>query len=406
MTLDEQVYQAFRHLSDRLRDDIARELQNLATDVIAKAGTDREIAVEEAAMQARITTERDAEARLQAEQAAAQARLIAECEAVAARVRDEVEATARESLAAAARDAEVRLQAERDAAEAKLRVERDAAEVRLQTERDAADARLRIEAEAADVKLQSERQEARARLQAEIDAAGDRLRVEREAAEARLREARAAAETHGREVAEARAREALAQAERRAQAMAEAAAAASRDRERAASLAATARLSDTIRAIDRSRSLSEILGALVDGAAAEASRVGLLLVRHGELRGWRFVGFDPTIEPASAIVVSPGESGILGEAIRTRESVSSDTSEALSAPAFAALPAGREGFAVPVSMDNEVIAVLYADQGAGREPIATESALIWPDALELMARHAARCLEAMTATRTMQLLRS
>jgi hypothetical protein len=64
------------------------------------------------------------------------------------------------------------------------------------------------------------------------------------------------------------------------------------------------------------------------------------------------------------------------------------------------LPGGRELLAVPVQMSGQVVAVLYADQGA-EGPSQT---LAWPSRLELMARHAARCLEAITAFRAAQVL--
>ena len=78
----------------------------------------------------------------------------------------------------------------------------------------------------------------------------------------------------------------------------------------------------------------------------------------------------------------------------------SATARARSVPSFAELPPGRELLAVPVQMSGQVVAVLYADQGT------TQSAgnLLWPMSLELMARHAARCLEAITAYRAAQVL--
>src|SRR5262249_61233172 len=71
--------------------------------------------------------------------------------------------------------------------------------------------------------------------------------------------------------------------------------------------------------------------------------------------------------------------------------------------------------AVPIAIADEVAAVLYADQGTGDSradeiargpstPLANASSSAgapsqpgWPEALEVLARHAARCLEALTA---------
>jgi hypothetical protein len=64
-----------------------------------------------------------------------------------------------------------------------------------------------------------------------------------------------------------------------------------------------------------------------------------------------------------------------------------------SAPAFAALPSGGECLGVPIALSDQVVAVLYADQGSGD----AEPAPAWMDAVEVLVRHAARSLEALTA---------
>jgi hypothetical protein len=293
MTFDDTLQRAFETLTERLRDDIARELQDAARELAASARTDREAAVDEAATRARSEAERDAE--------------------------------------------QARTEAER---------------------------------------------QVDARLHAEV----------------------AAAEARGRGHAEANAREEAAQLEQRVSERIEAAVAASREDLRSADLGASERLIDAVRAMDRDRSLTEVLDSLASCAGREAARVGLLLWRAGALHGWRFIGFGPAFEVASAIVIPPEESGIIAEAIRTGDAISSDTSGALAAPAFAALPGGREGLAVPVTMNGDVIAVLYADQGTGAEAEQRPSTLTWPDAIEILARHAARCLEAATAITAIRVL--
>jgi hypothetical protein len=293
MTFDDTLQRAFETLTDRLRDDIARELQEAAREVAASARIDREAASDEAATRARSEAARDAE--------------------------------------------QARTEADR---------------------------------------------QADARLHAEV----------------------AAAEARGRDHAEAKAREEVAQLEDRVKSMVEAAVAATREDLRSADLGASERLTDAVRAMDRDRSLTEILDSLASCAGREVARVGLLLWRAGELHGWRFIGFGPAFEAASTIVIPPEESGIIAEAIRTGDAISSDTSGAQAAPAFAALPSGREGLAVPVTMNGDVIAVLYADQGTGAEVDQRPSTLTWPDAIEIMARHAARCLEAATAITAIRVL--
>ena len=51
------------------------------------------------------------------------------------------------------------------------------------------------------------------------------------------------------------------------------------------------RLVGAMRSIEARARSSEILDTLVRCAGREAPRVGVLLVRDGELRGWRFIGF-------------------------------------------------------------------------------------------------------------------
>ena len=275
MTFDDQLQQVFDTLTDRLRDDIARELKETAADLAVHARTARETAVDEAATRASTEAQREAEARLVAEVAAA---------------------------------------------------------------------------------------EARAREEAEK------------------------------------------QVEQRSREMVEAAMATSRGERRSADLAASQRLVEAIRALDGGRSLTDILDTLASCASREAPRVAVLLAGTGELRGWRFIGFGPAFDVGSTVIVSLEEGGLIAEAVRTSMAVSSDASGTVAAPVFAALPGGRECAAVPVTMGGETVAVLYADRGTSDEEDQEASAPTWPDALELLARHAARCLEATTAIKAMRML--
>ena len=195
-----------------------------------------------------------------------------------------------------------------------------------------------------------------------------------EAREAAVQEASARA----RADAEASAQVETARLERRMEEMNEASASLARGH--AADVAACERLVDAVRALDRASSLSDILNALVDGASHEAARVGLLLVRNGELRGWRFTGFGPALEPARSVAIRAEEHGIIAEAMRTGVAVSSDAAGALAAPAFAELPGDRDRLAVPVIVSGDVAAVLYADQGSGEPTDGRSSSLKWPAA--------------------------
>jgi hypothetical protein len=187
-----------------------------------------------------------------------------------------------------------------------------------------------------------------------------------------------------------------------------AAEAAARGNGRVADLAASERLLNAIRAIDRATSLSEILDTLITAAGREASRVGILLVRGATAVGWRFVGFGGFGFPADAAhgtsftLDLPGASGVVGDAVRTGAAASSDTAGGLSQPPFE-LPDGRERVALPIPMSGQVVAVLYADQGAADDP-QRDVAIAWPSILEVLTRHAARSLEALTAFKAARVL--
>jgi len=168
----------------------------------------------------------------------------------------------------------------------------------------------------------------------------------------------------------------------------------------AASHAASDRLTEAIRAIDRAQSLSETLDTLASCAGREAARVGVLLARGGELQSWRLIGFGSLLDEGRPLRFPIVDAGIVAEAIRTGVAVAAD--DRSTAPAFADLPRGRHALALPVPMSGQVVAVLYADQGPADRDDAEPLAL-WAGSLEIMARHAARCLEAVTALRAAQM---
>jgi hypothetical protein len=155
--------------------------------------------------------------------------------------------------------------------------------------------------------------------------------------------------------------------------------------------AASERLVEAVRSLSGARSLSEILDTLVSCAGREAARAGVLLVRGGRLHGWRFVGFDPALDKGSSLDLSFEDAGIAAEAVRTNAGVTGDGEHA-GGPSFAPLPPGRTSVAVPIALSGQVVAVLYADQGSEPDPAAMR-----PETIEVLARHAARCLEALTA---------
>jgi hypothetical protein len=131
----------------------------------------------------------------------------------------------------------------------------------------------------------------------------------------------------------------------------------------------TEHLLETIRAIDRARSLTEILNALINGVAQDGIDAGVWLVHGGQLRHWRSTGVDT---PHGDVPFD--DHGALAEAARTNA------------------PAHGDGFAVPIALAGQVVAVVHATN--------PESHVLNADAIEIVVRYAARCLEAQTAFKT------
>ena len=262
--------------------------------------------------------------------------------------------------------------------------------------KEAAD-RARADAErAADVRVSEAEEAAIARVNEAEEAAIARVKETERAGAVRLAAAVAAAESnaeaHARDASNAEARARDASDARTRQAVADAVSAVC-DEMRVADSAAGERLLDAIRAIDRARSLTEILDTLVSSAGREAPRAGILLVRGETLKGWRFIGFnaDGPIETELALDAA----GLIGDVVRAGVTASSATAGTLTGAPFE-LPEGRERVALPIPLSGQVVAVLYADQGADDDP-AQHTARSWAATLDVMARHAARCLEALTA---------
>ena len=167
-----------------------------------------------------------------------------------------------------------------------------------------------------------------------------------------------------------------------------------RAKEREAEMAALTRLLDSIRGLDSATTLGEVLDALAQAAGREASRAAVLVWRNERLLGWKLSGFGSRDAQPKAIDLGLTDSGVIGLAVGTARPVTTrDSQTAAGGPGFAHLPSDRMGFAVPVIVGGRVVAVVYADSaGDGREHAVPSS---WPEAIEVLTRHAARCLEAL-----------
>ena len=175
--------------------------------------------------------------------------------------------------------------------------------------------------------------------------------------------------------------------------------------ERRVDAAASERLVHAVRAVDRARSLTDILETLGSAAAREAGRAAVLLVRHGRFLGWRFVGFGATLDASRSLDLASADAGVV------REALDAGAPAIGRAPSFATVPDGATALAIPIAISGQVVAVLYADTAApagsssepatpNAEPRTSNSEPGTPNperAIEILARHAARCLESLTA---------
>jgi hypothetical protein len=177
--------------------------------------------------------------------------------------------------------------------------------------------------------------------------------------------------------------------------------AAARVKEREIEMAGVSRLLESVRGLDGATSLSEVLDALALAAGREAARTAVVVLRNDRIQGWRMSGFGTRDSQPKSIDLALAESGVIGlavgaaRAVTTRDSQSSGTG-----PGFEALPEDRMGLAVPVIVSGRVVAVVYADavRGDGHERLVPSS---WPELIEVLARHAGRCLEALAVQKTL-----
>ncbi|MBP99401.1 MAG: hypothetical protein CL477_01835 [Acidobacteria bacterium] len=167
------------------------------------------------------------------------------------------------------------------------------------------------------------------------------------------------------------------------------------------------RVLEGVRRLDQTTRLTDALDTLAVLAGDEAPRAAVLIVQDGRVRGWRFIGFGPALDQGvdnaetRQVDLEFGEAGIVGRAVVTGEScavVSGPNGVPGDAePAFTTLPTGVHALAVPVLVGGQVMAVVYGDDSERRPAEA------WRESLELLARHAGHCLEALTAARAAQL---
>jgi hypothetical protein len=169
--------------------------------------------------------------------------------------------------------------------------------------------------------------------------------------------------------------------------------------EREAMLEGLQRLLDSVERLDQCTSLKATLDVLGQCAAAEAVRSLVLLVRSDELRGWHLHGFADAPE-VSTIKLPVAESGGVADAVARGSACYLETSALEGALAFGRLPDSRMGIAVPIVLGHATVAVVYADDGGSVHQAVPAG---WPEVIQVLARHASRHLEALTAARAVRL---
>lgn len=239
----------------------------------------------------------------------------------------------------------------------------------------------------------------RERLQQDVSSLGDDIRqLLADARDETAGRVRAEAETAAASLVSNAISAERAAADERLQKALEDARTAAQAAERQAELAAADSLAASIRALDSTSSLSETLNELTAAAHRSAGRAAVLVVKGSSLKGWAHQGFGPATTDARLVDLPLDAAGVLGEAVRSGSALTTGGGPDGQVPApFTPDETDRPGLAVPVTVDGQVVAVLYADDVTG-DAQAVPSC--WPEHVEILARHASRCLEALTARRT------
>jgi hypothetical protein len=146
-------------------------------------------------------------------------------------------------------------------------------------------------------------------------------------------------------------------------------------------------------------SVTGVLNALLDASAAEAPRVALFLINGEAITPWKSRAFEERAFAAAGLRI--GDKGLLAEVARRLEPLSSSEGSGPAAPAFASLRQDRAAIAAPLIVGGHTVAILYADDGAEGQSEAPAS---WPEAIQLLSRHASASLSHLTAVRTTQAL--
>jgi len=167
--------------------------------------------------------------------------------------------------------------------------------------------------------------------------------------------------------------------------------------------------------MDEGQALSQLLDILAEEASREFARCAVFVVRGASLQGWAFSGFDAAPADARGVTLTldtvPELAQVVERGARAQVPHSAFASSRYDVGPLAFMAIGslaelREedaGVAVPVSVGGQVAALVYVDEGAEEDRPDLLRSAGSPEAIELLARHAGRCLEAQTAIRAARL---
>ena len=131
-------------------------------------------------------------------------------------------------------------------------------------------------------------------------------------------------------------------------------------------------LRDGLVAIDRSRSQTEVLTALLGATGSFASRSAILLLRGGDVRGWGAHGFNDEANVRAVAFAVPaagaaGDAGGWGRLAAGEGAVRLTASECAELCSQLESPLAHDGVAVPIVLRDQLAAVLYADSTGGSD---------------------------------------
>jgi hypothetical protein len=376
MSLDDQIRQLSETILHELRSPIEDALQRVLADVMRLAADDRDEAVK-AALAAAAADHEAATAALREQLEDGRV----DMDAVRAQFEREMHASLTSLRDQLDREREAAVQAARDEAAASHQAQLEEQETRLSAEREAA--------------VQAARDEAAASHLAHLEEQETRLSAEREAAIQAARDEAAASHQVQLEEQETRLSaehvSAIEEERRKADESVNVTHAVDREQD----MACTDRMLTAFRQLDDAHSLTEILNGLADRAAFETGRAAIMIATGTRLRGWALRGFPVADPSAIDVPLEPGTAFSLAVArglpVSTVDAPVGQGDDPLSA--LLAVPAGRAGLAVPISVGGRTVAILYADDAGEETPVVPNS---WPEIAEMLARHAGRCLEALT----------